>query len=137
MALGLLVSLVVSGCYGEEDGYQIPDIYKGSWESPKNGATVVGYAPAPISEAKYDAYLNELYITWDGGNDAWEKKNEYVGAEVEFASLLTETKVKRVMISNIGDFGNLTVKRDNGLAECYAELESFPYSSGYYQTWCT
>ncbi|MEB3375585.1 hypothetical protein SFC43_28320 [Bacteroides sp. CR5/BHMF/2] len=35
MALGLLVSLVVSGCYGEEDGYQIPDIYKGSWESPK------------------------------------------------------------------------------------------------------
>lgn len=35
MALGLLASLTVSGCYGEEDGYQIPDIYKGSWESPK------------------------------------------------------------------------------------------------------
>lgn len=125
MALGLLVSLVVSGCYGEEDGYQIPDIYKGSWESTKNGATVVGYAPAPISEAKYDAYLNELYITWDGGNDAWEKKNEYVGAEVEFASLLTETKVKRVMISNIGDFGNLTVKRDNGLPNATLNLSRF------------
>ena len=125
MALGLLVSLTMSGCYGEEDGYQIPDIYKGSWESPKNGAMVAGYAPAPISEAKYDAYLNELYITWDGSNDAWEKKNEYVGAEVEFASLLTETKEKRVMIPNIGDFGNLTVKRDNGLPNATLNLSRF------------
>ena len=125
MALGLLASLSMSGCYGEEDGYQIPDIYKGSWESPKNGAMVAGYAPAPISEAKYDAYLNELYIIWDGGNDAWEKKNEYVGAEVEFASLLTETKVKRVMIPNIGDFGNLTVKRDNGLPNATLNLSRF------------
>ena len=35
MALGLLASLTVSGCYGEEDGYQIPDIYKEAGKARK------------------------------------------------------------------------------------------------------
>lgn len=125
VTLGLWISLALGGCYGEEDGYQIPDLYRGSWENTKNGSTVAGYAPAPIAEAKYDAYLNELYLLWDGGNDAWEKKDEYVGAEVEFTSLLSETKVKRVMIPNIGDFGNLTVKRDNELPSATLNLSRF------------
>ena len=55
--------------------------------------------------------LNELYLTWDGSNSGWEKRDEYVGVEVEFNSLLSGKKIKRVMIPNVGDFGNLTVKR--------------------------
>ena len=105
-ALPLLVS-----CYGEEDAFATPDIYKGYQPELKDGNTVTGYAPAPITEAKYDNTLNELYITWNGGNTAWEKRNEYIGVEVEFQSLLSGKSIKRVMIPNFGDFGNLTVKR--------------------------
>ena len=47
----------------------------------------------------------------DGSNSGWEKRDEYVGVEVEFNSLLSGKKIKRVMIPNVGDFGNLTVKR--------------------------
>jgi len=48
--------------------------------------------------------LNELYLTWDGSNSGWEKRDEYVGVEVEFNSLLSGKKIKRVMIPNVGDF---------------------------------
>lgn len=116
---GLLVLPLLVSCYGEEDGFAIPDIYKDYQPELKDGNTVAGYAAAPLKEAKYDNTLNELYITWDGGNSAWEKRNEYVGAEVEFYSLHSGKTVKRVMVPNIGDFGNLTVKKrdyDNELS---------------------
>ena len=47
----------------------------------------------------------------DSSNSGWEKRDEYVGVEVEFNSLLSGKKIKRVMSPNVGDFGNLTVKR--------------------------
>lgn len=111
IALGLLALPLLASCYGEEDAFAIPDIYKDYQPELKDGNAVTGYAPAPLTEAKYDNTLNELYITWEGGNSAWEKRNEYIGAEVEFYSLLSGKTVKRVMIPNVGDFGNLTVKR--------------------------
>lgn len=39
-------------------------------------------------------WLNELYLTWDGSNSGWEKRDEYVGVEVEFNSLLLRQKDK-------------------------------------------
>ena len=78
-----------------------------------NSGAESGYIAAPLKEAKYDENLNELYLTWDSNNVDWEKKNEYVGAEVEFTSLLSGKSVKRVMIPNTGDFGELTVKKRN------------------------
>lgn len=125
IALGLFVSVALTACYGEEDAFATPDIYKGYEPVLKDGSTVAGYAPAPLTEAKYDSYLNELYLTWDGGNTGWEKRDEYVGAEVEFNSLLSGKKVKRVMIPNTGDFGNLTVKRDHGLPSATLRLSKY------------
>lgn len=111
IAFGLFVSLTLAACYGEEDSFATPDIYKDYQPVLKDGNTVAGYAAAPLKEAKYDEVLNELYLTWDGSNSGWEKRDEYVGVEVEFNSLLSGKKIKRVMIPNVGDFGNLTVKR--------------------------
>lgn len=125
ISFGIVASLALAGCYGEEDAFATPDIYKGYEPELKNGNEVAGYAPAPLAEAKYDSYLNELYLTWDGANTGWEKRSEYVGAEVEFISLLSGKTVKRVMIPNIGDFGNLTVKRDNGLPSATLHLNKY------------
>ena len=111
IAFGLFVSLTLAACYGEEDSFATPDIYKDYQPVLKDGNTVAGYAAAPLKEAKYDEVLNELYLTWDGSISGWEKRDEYVGVEVEFNSLLSGKKIKRVMIPNVGDFGNLTVKR--------------------------
>nr|WP_320058215.1 basic secretory protein-like protein [uncultured Bacteroides sp.] len=111
MAFGLLASLTLASCYGEEDSFATPSIYKDYQPVLNDGNTLTGYGAAPLKEAKYDETLNELYITWDGGNTGWEKRNEYVGAEVEFNSLLSGKKIKRVMIPNVGDFGNLIVKK--------------------------
>ena len=57
----------------------------------------------PSQRGEYDEVLNELYLTWDGSNSGWEKRDEYVGVEVEFNSLLSGKKIKRVMIPNVGD----------------------------------
>lgn len=107
----LLTSFIISSCYGEEDSFATPDIYKDYQPVLNDGETVSGYAPAPLKSVKYDVVLNELYIEWDGSNTDWEKRDEYVGAEVEFNSLLSGKTVKRVMIPNIGDFGELSVKK--------------------------
>ncbi len=48
---------------------------------------------------------------WDGSNSGWEKEMNMWEWKVEFNSLLSGKKIKRVMIPNVGDFGNLTVKR--------------------------
>lgn len=111
IAAGLLALPMLAACYGEEDAFATPDLYKGYQPQLKDGNAVAGYAAAPLKEAKYDAALNELYLIWDGANTAWEKRDEYIGTEVEFYSLLSGKTVKRVMIPNIGDFGNLTVKK--------------------------
>lgn len=114
IACGLFALPLLMSCYGEEDAFAIPDIYKDyQLEVKDDNTAVTGYAAAPVKEAKYDNILNELYIIWDGGNSAWEKREEYIGTEVEFYSLLSGKMVKRVMIPNIGDFGNLTVKKRN------------------------
>jgi len=109
--LGILGMFTLFSCYGEEDSFAIPSIYKDYQPERKDDSGLAGYAVAPIKEAKYDEILNELYILWDGGNSAWEKRAEYVGVEVEFNSLLSGKKIKRVIIPNVGDFGNLTVKK--------------------------
>lgn len=66
IAFGLFVSLTLAACYGEEDSFATPDIYKDYQPVLKDGNTVAGYAAAPLKEAKYDEVLNELYLTWDG-----------------------------------------------------------------------
>lgn len=113
---GIWALFALVSCYGEEDAFAVPDIYKDYQPVLNDGdVTLSGYAPAPLVEAKYDETLNELYLLWDADNGEWEKRDEYVGAEVEFYSLLSGVQVKRVMIPNVGDFGNLTVKkRDYG-----------------------
>ncbi len=111
LILGIFSMFTLFSCYSEEDSFAVPSIYKDYQENPEGGESLTGYAVAPVKDAKYDDVLNELYISWDGSNSSWEKRDEYVGAEVEFYSLLSGKKVKRVMIPNIGDFGNLTVKK--------------------------
>lgn len=61
IAFGLFVSLTLAACYGEEDSFATPDIYKDYQPVLKDGNTVAGYAAAPLKEAKYDEVLNELY----------------------------------------------------------------------------
>ncbi|MBB4036885.1 hypothetical protein GGR21_002798 [Dysgonomonas hofstadii] len=111
LILGALATLTFFSCYGEEDSFAVPSIYKDYQFTNTDDSGLAGYAVAPVKEAKYDEILNELYITWDGSNSTWEKRSEYVGAEVEFNSLLSGKKIKRVIIPNVGDFGNLTVKK--------------------------
>ena len=60
IAFGLFVSLTLAACYGEEDSFATPDIYKDYQPVLKDGNTVAGYAAAPLKEAKYDEVLNEL-----------------------------------------------------------------------------
>ena len=73
IAFGLFVSLTLAACYGEEDSFATPDIYKDYQPVLKDGNTVAGYAAAPLKEAKYDEVLNELYLTWDGSPEEKER----------------------------------------------------------------
>lgn len=60
IAFGLFVSLTLAACYGEEDSFATPDIYKDYQPVLKDGNTVAGYAAAPLKEAKYDEVLNDF-----------------------------------------------------------------------------
>lgn len=96
IAFGLFVSLTLAACYGEEDSFATPDIYKDYQPVLKDGNTVAGYAAAPLKEAKYDEVLNELYLTWDGSNSGWEKRDEYVGvgSRIQLPALRQKDKAR-------------------------------------------
>ena len=91
IAFGLFVSLTLAACYGEEDSFATPDIYKDYQPVLKDGNTVAGYAAAPLKEAKYDEVLNELYLTWDGSNSGWEKRS---GSRIQLPALRQKDKAR-------------------------------------------
>lgn len=104
----LFASLALITCIGREEDPLGPDP---NITGNGNGDTNSDYIAAPVKELKYDKNLNELYIMWDKDNTSWEAKDEYIGAEFEFYSLLSGVKTQRVMIPNIDVFGHLEVKK--------------------------
>lgn len=95
IAFGLFVSLTLAACYGEEDSFATPDIYKDYQPVLKDGNTVAGYAAAPLKEAKYDEVLNELYLTWTAVTPAGKERRICgSGSRIQLPALRQKDKAR-------------------------------------------
>jgi len=102
------VLILTLGCSSKKGAIEPPT---GGGNTPPNPGANTSYIAAPIKDANYDNNLNELYINWNNADDKWDKKNEYIGTEFEFYTLLSSKKVQRRFVPNTAFFGQLTVKK--------------------------